>query len=101
MTRTPPTKRRWPPEAIRAARKVELPPLLEELGYQLQPLPNDNYLILGLPEEIHVKHTYWICTDDGAAGPAPARKAMSGNPIDLLMRIRNLSFHQAMELLRS
>ena len=56
-------------------------------GYQLQPLPNDNYRILGLPEEIHVKQTYWICTDDG------------GNPIDLLMRIRNLPFNQAMRLL--
>ena len=81
----------WNRAEIRAARKTELGPVLERLGYRLEHIRDDNYRILGLPEEIIVKRSYWICTDDGEAG----------NAIDLLRRIENMPFSRAMELLRS
>ena len=81
----------WTKAEIRAARQTALKPVLEDLGYRLEPRNNDNYLVLGLPEEIVVKEHYWVCLDDGSAG----------NAIDFLVRVEGMTFKKAMELLLS
>jgi hypothetical protein len=72
----------WTRAQIRAARQRPLQPLLEQLGYRLQPAGPDNFTVLGLPDEVVIKHHYWVRLDDGA----------SGNAIDFLITIRGLSF---------
>lgn len=79
----------WKRSEIRAARQRPLKPMLEALGYRLAPLRDGNYRVLGLAREIVVKDHYWVCADDGAAG----------NAIDFLVRLRGLSFNDAMHLL--
>jgi len=66
-------------------------PVLEQLGYRLQPLQSGNYLVTWLAPEIVVKDHYWILTETGVAG----------NAIDFLMRIRRTSFSVAVRLLRA
>jgi len=65
-------------------------PVLERLGYRLVPLKNGNYIIAGMAPEIIVKDHYWICTDTGVAG----------NAIDFLVKVKNLSFNEAIQCLR-
>ncbi|MEK7992845.1 MAG: hypothetical protein AAB403_03475 [Planctomycetota bacterium] len=81
----------WTKADIRRARKTPLKPVLEHLGYRLQPLPNGNYLVAGLASEIVIKDHYWICTDTGSAG----------NAIDFFVQIKKTSFNDAMRSLTS
>jgi hypothetical protein len=81
----------WNRSDIRRARRTPLKPVLEKLGYRLEQIDNDNYLLIGSPQEIIVKDHYWICTDTGSAG----------NAIDFLVRFKNTSFNEAMRLLSS
>jgi len=88
----------WTKADIRHARQVALKPVLEQLGYQLEPLKNGNYIIAGTTPEIIVKEHYWTQTTTGVAGPSTELRA--GNAIDFLVKIRGVTFNQAMQLLR-
>ena len=79
----------WTKAEIREARQTPLKPVLERLGYRLTPTGQDNYRVLGLSDEIVVKDHYWVRLDDGAAG----------NAIDFLVKVRGMSFNEAMRLL--
>ena len=81
----------WTRSEIRSARLVPLVPVLQRLGYRLEPAGGDNYR-LRLPHPakvIVIKDHYWRCPDDGSAG----------NSIDFFMKIQGLTFHHAMQLL--
>jgi hypothetical protein len=79
----------WTKADIRHARQTPLKPVLEKLGYRLEPRPHDNYAISGITPEIVVRDHYWVCTETGAAG----------NAIDFFVRLKNTSFNDAMKLL--
>ena len=79
----------WKRSEIRRARRTPLKPVLESLGYRLEPRPNGNYLLLGVAAEVVVKDHYWICLDNGKAG----------NAIDFLVGQRGMSFSEAVEQL--
>ena len=80
----------WTRSEIRAARQSSLQPVLEKLGYRLEPRTHDNYAITGQRcGEIIIKDHYWHCPDTGLAG----------NAIDFLMQIRGATFHEAMQQL--
>lgn len=81
----------WTKAEIRRARQTPLKPVLEDLGYQLTPLRNGNYLVRHLVAEIVVKDHYWVSKDHGSAG----------NAIDFLVDVQNMSFSQAMDTLLS
>lgn len=80
----------WTRSDIRQARQVALKPVLERLGHRLEPLKNGNYIIAGMAPEIIIKDHYWICTDTGVAG----------NAIDFLVKVKNMSFNDAIQYLR-
>ena len=89
-TRSDLSRRSWTKAEIRAARQAPLQPVLEQLGYRLEPRPNDNYAITGQRcGEIIIKDHYWTC---------PGTE-LAGNAIDFLMRIRGATFHEAMQQL--
>jgi len=78
----------WTRSEIRAARQIPLQPVLENLGYRLEPRANDNYAITGQRcGEILIKDHYWHC---------PGTE-LAGNAIDFLMHIRGATFHEAMQ----
>jgi len=96
----------WSRLEIRQARQIHLKPVLEQLGYRLLPRPDGNYAITGLPclasaaqglphETCHangviiIKAHYWNCPDSG----------QSGNAIDFFVKIRGVTFNEAMTLL--
>jgi len=80
----------WNRSEIRSARQIPLLPVLEKLGYRLEPRTNDNYAITDQRcGEIIIKDHYWHCPETG----------QSGNAIDFLMRIRGDTFHDAMQQL--
>jgi len=79
----------WKRSDIRRARQTPLKPVLEQLGYRLQPLQSGNYLVTGLSPKVVVKDHYWICTDTGVAG----------NAIDFLVRVKKTTFTDAVRLL--
>ena len=79
----------WTHTEIRQARQIHLKPILEKLGYQLQPQPDDNYKIINLKKQITIKQSYWICHDDNT----------HGNAIDFITKIEHKSFAQAMNIL--
>ena len=81
---------KWTPLQIRAARRILLKPLLEQLGYRLDPLDNGNWKAYGLPKEIIIKEHYWSCPEKGTGG----------NAIDLLTQIMDMTFNEAMSLLQ-
>jgi hypothetical protein len=81
----------WNRSEIRRARQTPLKPVLERLGYRLNPMANDNYVIIGVSPDIVVKDHYWVCADTGDAG----------NAIDFFVRIKGTSFQEAMRLLTS
>jgi hypothetical protein len=84
------SRRTWTKAEIRAARQAPLQPILEQLGYQLEPRANDNYAVTGMRgDEIVIKDHYWNC---------PGTE-LAGNAIDFLMRIHGASFHEAMQQL--
>mgnify|MGYP001142637857 CR=1 FL=1 len=97
-TKTDVSRRPWTKAQIRQARHTPLVPILEALGYQLQPLKNGNYRLCRLATEIVVKDHYWVCKDHDTA--ADARKS-SGNAIDFLVEVEGMTFSQAMDQLRS
>ena len=86
---SPRNRKNRTPDQIRAARRTELKPLLEQLGYRLDPLENGNSKPYGLPKEIVVKEHYWSCPADGTGG----------NAIDLLTHVMGMTFNEAMDLL--
>ena len=79
----------WNRADIRRARQIQLKPVLEQLGYRLQPRANGNYTIAGLANDIVIKDHYWNCPDSGQAG----------NAIDFFVKIRGVTFNEAMTLL--
>lgn len=81
----------WTKADIRRARQVPLKPVLEKLGYRLNPAKNGNYVVLNITPEIAIKDHYWVCAENGSAG----------NAIDFLVKIRGASFNDAMALLLS
>jgi thermostable 8-oxoguanine DNA glycosylase len=81
----------WKRIEIRTARQAPLKPVLEGLGYRLEPRRDDNYLVVGLPQEVIIKDHYWVRTDDRSAG----------NAIDFLVDIQGMTFSEAMHLLTS
>jgi hypothetical protein len=81
----------WQRSEIRRARHVPLKPVLDKLGYRLDQINNGNYVVRDLPQEFVIKDHYWVCTDNGSAG----------NSIDFLVKIRGMSFTDAMALLLS
>ena len=83
--------RPWSLAQIRAARQTPLKPLVQALGYQLEPLHNGNYQLCRLAADIVIKDHYWINKQDGAAG----------NAIDFLVRVEGMTFSEAMKLLTS
>jgi len=52
---SPRNRKSWPAESIQKARQAPLKPLLEQLGYRLDPLENDNWKTYGLPQEIVIR----------------------------------------------
>jgi hypothetical protein len=78
----------WNAEQIRRARRVKLPPILEERGYPLRPMTNGNFLVEDTPGLV-VKEHYWVWNDHG----------MKGNAIDFFMMIECRSFNEAMLIL--
>ena len=98
VAKTDLSRRPWTKAQIRQARHTPLVPILEALGYQLQPLKNGNYRLCRLATEIVVKDHYWVCKDHDTA--ADARKS-SGNAIDFLVEVEGMTFSQAMDQLRS
>ena len=83
-------RNKWTPSQIRNARQTPIKPLLEQLGYRLDPLENDNWKTYGLPRQIVVKEHYWSCPENG----------MDGNAIDLLVQILGMGFGEAMNLIQ-
>jgi hypothetical protein len=81
----------WTKADIRRARQITLKPVLEKLGYRLDPAKNGNYAVLDITPEIVIKDHYWVCAETGSAG----------NSIDFLVKIRGASFSDAMALLLS
>ena len=81
----------WNRSDIRRARQTPLKPLIENLGYRLEPRPNGNFAIAGLSPAIVVKDHYWVRPDTGEAG----------NAIDFFVRVKGTSFKEAMRLLTS
>jgi len=81
----------WNRSEIRAARQKPLKPVLQALGYQLEPLPGGNYQLCRLATDIVIKDHYWVNKDDGAAG----------NAIDFLVNVEGMTFNKAMERLTS
>jgi hypothetical protein len=88
----------WTKGEIRRARQVSLKPVLQSLGYQLQPLQNGNYVLLRLATEIVVKDHYWVCKDQETADCV---RKTAGNAIDFLVEVQGMSFNQAMDMLLS
>ena len=91
VAKTDASRRPWTKTEIRRARQTPIKPVLEAMGYQLQPLRNGNYQLCRLATEIVVKDHYWVSKDDGSAG----------NAIDFLIEVEGMTFSQAMEQLRS
>lgn len=83
------SQNKWTAVHIRTARRVQLKPLLEQMGYRLQELENDNREVHGLPKTIIIKEHYWSCPENGTGG----------NAIDLLVQIIGMNFNEAMSKL--
>ena len=82
---------RWSAGQIRNTRQTLLKPLLEQMGYRLLPLADSNWQVHGLPKDIIIKETFWVCPDTGAGG----------NAIDLLVQVMGMSFSEAMQKLEA
>jgi len=81
----------WSRLEIRQARQIHLKPVLEQLGYRLLPRQDGNYAVTRMANEIIIKEHYWTCPDSGQAG----------NAIDFFVKIRGVTFNEAMKLLTS
>jgi hypothetical protein len=80
------TAPRWSREAIRAARRAPLPPLLLARGFHLRDTGAGNYHIREHPD-ILVKDCFW-------RDPLSQR---AGNTIDFFVTVLGMSFAQAMD----
>ena len=81
---------RWTREQIREARRVAIVPLLLRRGLALREREAANYEIVDYPGLI-VKDSYWRWPE----------RNLSGNAIDLFVRVVGMSFHDAMrEIIR-
>ena len=80
---------KWSSEQIRQARQIPLHPLLEQMGYAMQPKQSGNWSVNTLPGDIVIKENYWVSLSSGRGG----------NTIDLLTQIMGMSFHEAMKQL--
>jgi len=89
-------RRAWSKTAIRSARQIPLKPVLESMGYELQPLKNGNHLLCRLATEIVVKDHYWVCKDRDLA---ECVRKTAGNAIDFLVEVEGMTFSQAMDTL--
>ena len=81
----------WTHTEIRKSRKKVLKPILENLGYRLKPLEQNNYLVMNMPDKIIIKESYWINQVDGT----------SGNAIDFFVKLCGKNFNETMKLLQS
>jgi len=81
----------WTHTEIRKSRKKVLKPILENLGYRLKPLKQNNYLVMNMPDKIIIKESYWINQVDGT----------SGNAIDFFVKLCGKNFNETMKLLQS
>ena len=88
MTSSNPTKRRWNKSEIRAARKIELAPLLARRGIRLQPLREGNFCVVDY-DDLLIKESYWRWPS----------KHIEGNAIDFFVLVEGMSFADAMALL--
>jgi hypothetical protein len=76
----------WTREQIRAARRIELPPLLQKRGLALRDRGGGNYE----PEDykgILIKASYWRWPE----------RDLAGNAIDFYVKVLGISFHDAMQ----
>jgi hypothetical protein len=78
-------KYKWSRDQIRAARHALLPQILEREGLALRPTGAGNFKLPEHPEMI-IKDCYW----------RSSRSEESGNTIDFLVKVRGMSFDQAM-----
>jgi hypothetical protein len=65
------------------------------MGYQLEPRKNGNYLLCRLAADIVIKDHYWINREHGSTACAEQRR--SGNAIDFMVEVENMTFSQAMK----
>ena len=80
----------WTRSEIRESRRQVLKPILENLGYRLKPLKQNNYLVMELPDKIVIKDNYWVNQEDGT----------SGNAIDFFVKLCGKNFNDTMKLLQ-
>jgi hypothetical protein len=79
------SKYKWLRDDIRAARHALLPEILQREGLSLRPTGAGNYKLTEHPEVI-IKDCYW----------RSSKSDESGNTIDFLVKMRGMSFDQAM-----
>jgi hypothetical protein len=75
----------WTKEQIRAARKVELAPLLKKHGLALSEREAGNFAVTAF-RGLLVKDCYWRWPE----------RDLAGNAIDFFVKVQGLSFHEAM-----
>jgi len=85
-----PSQTKWTATQLRAARRIPLKPLLDQIGYKMVPMSHDNWKVYGLSQEIVIKQNYWYSPDDRTGG----------NAIDLLVNVIGMSFSEAMATLQ-
>ncbi len=78
-------KKYWSKEQIRAARRVDLVPLLQHQHVELRDKPANNYEVLE-HRGLIVKNNYWWWPDED----------LQGNTIDYFMCVVGLSFAESM-----
>lgn len=104
---------KWSKEQIQRARRTILAPVLEDRGYALQAIGNENFRLQDVPGLV-VKRHYWVWNETrtppsraGDRGKNAAdqgedtrgRATMQGNAIDFFIQIECRSFSEAMEIL--
>ena len=78
----------WTKYEIQSARKLPLPLILRQNGFTLFELENDNYR-LDPYNDFFIKENYWIWKSQN----------LHGNTIDFFVKVHNLSFSDAMNIL--
>lgn len=78
----------WTKSAIRAARKVPLPALLQHRGLVLRDRGGGNFEPLDHPGLL-LKASYWRWP----------HRHLAGNTIDFLIQVEGKTFHQAMHII--
>ena len=78
----------WTTSAIRAARKVPLPALLQQRGLVLRDRGGGNFEPLDHPGLL-LKASYWRWP----------HRHLAGNTLDFLIQVEGKTFHQAMQII--